>query len=159
MIFVCTGSRKFQFDRLIKEIDRLVGEGIIKQEVFAQIAETSYEPKFIPFTRYMTSEDFLEYQKKADIIISHGGTGALINASKLGKNIIGVPRLSKYGEHSDDHQLQIVSVLESEGYIRGVYDIKDLGQAILDSINKPIVKRYQRQSRIIEIIEEFIDSI
>lgn len=159
MIFVCTGSQVYQFDRLIKEIDQLVGNGIIKEDVFAQIGATEYLPKHIKYERYLSAEEFVKYQDKADIIISHGGTGALIGASKKGKNIIAVPRLAKYGEHVDDHQLQIVDVLQKEGYVRCVYDMETLVDVITDAKKNPIQKKYQRESRVLEIIEDFIEGI
>ena len=46
--------------------------------------------------------------EKANIVITHGGTGAIIGAVKKGKKVIAVPRLAKYGEHVDDHQLQLI---------------------------------------------------
>lgn len=159
MIFVCTGSQVFQFDRLIKKIDELVEQGIITDIVFAQIGATEYIPKFIKYKKFLSSEEFLNYQDTADIIISHGGTGALIGASKKGKNIIAVPRLEKYGEHIDNHQLQIVKVLENEGYVRTVYDIEKLGKVIQEAKLNPIQKVYQRESMIIEIVQNFIEHI
>lgn len=45
MIFITLGSQKFQFDRLLKEVDKLVGEQFINQEVFAQIGYSKYKPK------------------------------------------------------------------------------------------------------------------
>ena len=45
MIFVTLGSQKFQFNRLLIEIDKLVDEGKITEEVFAQIGYSDYKPK------------------------------------------------------------------------------------------------------------------
>ena len=45
MIFITTGSQKFQFNRLLQKIDELVAEGTIKDEVFAQIGYSDYVPK------------------------------------------------------------------------------------------------------------------
>ena len=44
MIFVTTGSQKFQFNRLLQKIDRLIEEGVIQEEVFAQVGESDYRP-------------------------------------------------------------------------------------------------------------------
>lgn len=35
MIFITLGSQKFQFNRLLKAIDKLIEQGKIKEEVFA----------------------------------------------------------------------------------------------------------------------------
>lgn len=159
LIFVCLGTQSYQFDRLTKKLDELVEQDTIKDEIFAQIGTGEYFPKNYNYKKFINKEEFELYQDKADLVISHGGTGALIGASKKGKNIIAVPRLAKYGEHVDDHQLQIVSVLEKEGYIRAVYDMEKLGEVISDALLHPIKKPYQRESNIIPIICRFIDQL
>lgn len=157
MIFVTTGSRAFQFDRLIKKLDELVTDGTITDHVIAQIGATSYEAKNLECYPFLDMEQFKLYQDKAILIISHAGTGALIGALKKGKNIIAVPRLYKYGEHSDDHQTQISSLLANEGYIREVLDMDKLGETILQALEHPITKKYNRPSNIVSIIEAFIE--
>ena len=158
MVFVCTGTQVYQFNRLLKKIDELIENGTIKDEVFAQIGSSDYLPRNYKYKRFISHEEFMDLQETANLVISHGGTGALIGASRKSKNIIAVPRLAKYGEHVDDHQLQIVKVLEGEGYIRAAYDMDDLGQKIIDALKSPIVKPYSRESYILEIIERFVDS-
>lgn len=157
MIFVCTGTQVYQFDRLTKKLDELIADGLITDKIFAQIGAAEYLPKNYEYKKFIDKDEFAEYQRQADIIISHGGTGALIGASKLGKNIIAVPRLAKYHEHVDDHQLQVVSVLEKEGYVRAVYDIDNLRDVIKEAQEKPITKKYERKSMIIDIITNFIE--
>ena len=157
MIFVSTGSRKFQFDRLIRKLDELVADGTITEEVFAQIAETAYLPQHFEYKRYLSPEEFSEYQDKADLIISHAGTGALITALKKGKQVIAVPRLAKYHEHSDDHQLQVSEALSGEGYLRVVIDMEDLGKVIQQCHDDPITKKYDKPSNVVPIIEAKID--
>lgn len=159
MIFVCLGSQIFQFNRLVKELDVLVKNGDIKEEIVAQIGATDYIPKYFQYKRFMDKEEFERYQDIADVVISHGGTGALIGASKKRKNIIAVPRLAKFGEHVDDHQLQIVKVLESEGYIRAVYDINKLLITLNKALDNPISKSYNRKSDILNIINKYIRNI
>ncbi len=156
MIFVCTGTQVYQFDRLIKKMDELVSKGII-DNVFAQIGNSTYIPQNYQYTKFLSSNEFDQYLENADLIISHGGTGALIGASKKGKNIIAVPRLCQYGEHVDDHQLQIVGVLEKEGYVRAVYDMEDMEDKIEEALQYPILKKYNRPSRVLEILRRYIE--
>lgn len=155
MIFVCVGSREYLFNRLINEIDILVEEEIIS-DVFGQIGTSSYIPKNFKFKRFLSSEEFQYYQKKADLIISHGGTGALIGALKKGKQVIAVPRLEKYGEHTDNHQLQVSSVLAENGYLEMVTDINQLGETIINMRRTPIEQRYNRPSNVLNIVNTFI---
>lgn len=156
MIFISTGSRKFQFDRLLETVDKLVEANIIQDTVFAQIAESTYIPQNYQYKRYLGPDEFSKYQEEAFLIISHAGTGALISALKKEKQVIAVPRLSKYGEHSDDHQTQISGALAGEGYLREVLDMEKLGETIELAYSNPIVKKYDKPSNIIQIIDEFL---
>jgi len=157
LIFVCVGSREYQFNRLLIELDKLVERGEITEEIFAQIGQSTYIPKHYKFQRFINADEFKEYQRKADLIISHGGTGALIGALKMGKQVIAVPRLAKFGEHIDDHQIQVSSVLAEEGYLRCVLDMDDLLKNIRLLKERPITKKYNNKpSKILEIIEDFI---
>lgn len=158
MIFVCVGSRGYQFNRLLREMDSLIESGKITEKVFAQIGQSDYLPKFYPYKRYLDMDTFKKYQQESELIISHGGTGALIAALKLEKQVIAVPRLMQYGEHIDDHQLQVSSALEEAGYLICVRDICGLGDAICRMKKYPVQKKYSRPSYVIKLIDEFIQS-
>lgn len=158
MIFVCVGSRGYQFNRLLREIDRLIDNETITEKVFAQTGQSEYLPQLYSYERYLDMDTFKQYQQEADIIISHGGTGALIGALKMGKQVIAVPRLKRYGEHIDDHQLQVSGALEEAGYLKCVRDIRELGNTVLELRNHPLQKKYSRPSHVIELIDEFIQS-
>ncbi|MBT9012995.1 beta(1,3)galactosyltransferase EpsH, partial [Lactobacillus delbrueckii subsp. bulgaricus] len=103
MIFITLGSQKFQFDRLLKEIDKLVVAKKLNDEIFAQVGYSTYKPKHYQYKAFLDREEFAKWEGKADIVITHGGTGAIIGAVKKGKKVIAVPRLARYGEHVDDH--------------------------------------------------------
>lgn len=156
MIFVSLGSREYQFNRLLKELDRLVEAGQIQEEVFAQVGGSDYEPKHYQWERFLDRERFTAMQQQADLIISHGGTGALIGALKLGKKVIAVPRLARFGEHIDDHQTQISGVLAEQGYLLSVTEMDSLGEAVeqMQSTDRPVP--YQRESHIMPLIVSFL---
>lgn len=159
MIFLCVGSREYQFDRLIKELDQLVGNGTISDEVFGQIGASNYIPKNFSFEKFMSADKFKQCQKQADLIISHAGTGSLVNSLKLGKQVISVPRFLKYNEHTDNHQLEVSKALADEGFLIEVLDISLLGQAILNLQKHPINKKYDKPSNVLPIILDFIKDI
>ena len=156
MIFLCVGSREYQFDRLLKKIDNLLKENKIDEEVFAQIGQSNYIPKHYQHVRYMSPDDFRQKQIDADLIISHGGTGALVAALKLGKKVIAVPRLVKYQEHIDDHQIQVCDMLEKQQYLKVVYEMSDLYGMIQQVKKQKAVKQYSKPSNILSIIDEYI---
>ena len=153
MIFVCVGSRDYQFNRLLEALDELVEAGRITDEIIAQTGSSEYEPKHYTWHRYLDQQVFKDYQQKADLIISHGGTGALVGALKLGKQVIAVPRLAKFGEHIDDHQTQVCGALAGEGYLRQVLDMKNLGDVIEACKTDPIIKKYDKPSNVLPMIQ------
>ena len=158
MIFISLGSREYQFDRLLREIDNLIEDGSIKESVFAQIGNSNYIPKYYKFERYLSPDEFINYQKKADLIISHGGTGALIGALKLGKKVIAVPRKLKYNEHTDDHQNEVSIILEQNGFLESVDNIKDLMKKIKLSKEKEY-KPFYLESNVINIVVDFLEDL
>ena len=113
MIFITLGSQKFQFNRLLKAVDEIA----VDDEIFAQIGYSDYKPQHYEYKEFLDRDEFERMMSKADIVITHGGTGAIIEAVKKGKKVIAVPRLKKYGEHVDNHQTEIVNVFSEEGYI------------------------------------------
>ena len=111
-IFITLGSQKFQFNRLLKAVDELCKKGTIDaDDVFAQIGYSDYLPQKYSYKKFLDRDEFSNEMGKADIVITHGGTGAIIGAVKKGKKVIAVPRLAKYGEriaklkHADAERL------------------------------------------------------
>ena len=158
MIFVTLGSQKFQFNRLLIELDRLIKEGIIKDDVFAQIGYSDYIPKNYRYKEFLSREEFAEIIGCSDIVITHGGTGAIIGAVKQNKKVIAIPRLKEYDEHVDNHQEQIVEQFNNTGFIYGLNNVSDIDQAI-SSIKKFKIKKYESNTKeIISSIDEFLNS-
>lgn len=157
MIFLTLGSQKFQFNRLLIEVDRLVASGKIEEEVFAQIGYSNYKPKNYDFKEFLNRDEFGDMMNKCDKVITHGGTGAIVGAVKQEKKVIAVPRLKKYGEHIDDHQLQIIREFENMNFIKSVKEIEDLENVILD-IGFLSLKHFDSNTSIIlNSIDEFIN--
>lgn len=158
MIFITLGSQKFQFNRLLKAVDNLVEMEIITDEVFAQIGYSDYQPKCYPFEHFLDREQFAEWEANADIVITHGGTGAIIGALKKGKKVIAVPRLAKYGEHVDDHQLQLIEQFTKSGLICSCDGVDKLGETI-ENIRLMTFDKYQSNTKkYLESIDKYVIS-
>lgn len=157
MIFITLGSQKFQFNRLLIEIDKLIDAGIINDSVFAQIGYSDYRPKNYDFKAFLDRDEFIEKIDIADVVITHGGTGAIVGALKKGKKVIAVPRLSKYEEHVDDHQLQIIEQFSNLNLIYPCIDVIDLKVAV-KKIELCNFESYNSNTKtIIESIRKFIE--
>ena len=121
MILVTVGSQKFQFDRLLKKIDELIDDNVIDEPVFAQIGACVYKPRNFDYVDYMTQDEFNKKIKESSLVITHAGTGVIINAIMMKKKVIAIPRLKKYNEHVDNHQLQIVKKFDRLKFIEPCY--------------------------------------
>ncbi len=156
MIFITLGSQKFQFDRLLAAIDNLVESKKISDEIYAQIGYCTYKPKNFKYVEFMAQDDFREKLDKCDLVIAHGGTGAIITAVSLSKKVIAVPRLAIYQEHVDDHQIQLVEQFESAGIICGCYDVNELADKIMYTRTHEFTRFESNTSIIIDDIKEYI---
>ncbi|MEE3428664.1 MAG: PssE/Cps14G family polysaccharide biosynthesis glycosyltransferase [Ruminococcus sp.] len=159
MIFVTLGSQKFQFNRLLEAIDKLVAEKKIKEKVFAQTGYSDYTPRNYKFKQFLDREEFQRYTENCEVFITHGGTGAIIGAVKKEKKVIAVARLAKYGEHVDDHQLQILEQFKELGLIYACEDTSELFEAY-DYVKNNAFKKYESNTdTIIDDIDRFISEI
>lgn len=157
MIFVTVGSQKFQFNRLLKKIDELIEDKTITDKVFAQTGYSDYKPKNYEYKDFLTQDEFNNKIEESDLVITHAGTGVIINAIKRGKKVIGVPRLAKYNEHVDDHQVQLLKEFKELNYIEVAKDTDELKEKI-KNIDNETFRRYESNTdKIIEDIRKFIE--
>ncbi len=158
MIFVTVGTHRQQFDRLLKEIDRLVKEGTVKEEVFAQTGNSTYVPQEYKSTKFLSDSEYNKMMKKADLVITHGGAGGIITAMGYRKKIIVVPRLEKFGEHTNDHQIELCEAISADGKAIIVKEIKRLGETIVGSKKfKP--RTENTKEGLIKEVKGFIEGI
>lgn len=159
MILVMLGTQNNSFHRLLEEIDELVKKGIINDEIIVQAGYTKYNSKNMKILGLMPKEELEKYQEKADLIITHGGVGSIISSIEKRKKVIAVPRLHEYQEHVNNHQIEIVEKYSNENLIIGCKQVSDLEKAI-KKVKKFTPKKFERSnSKMLEIIERFIDNV
>lgn len=130
MIFVVLGSQKFQFNRLLETLDELKINGKIEEEIIAQVGYSDYRPTSFQTIDFVEKNEFDEYISNANVVICHGGTGAIVSSLKRGKKVIAIPRNSKFDEHVDDHQFQIVQMFADLKLIEPCFETEKLYQAM-----------------------------
>lgn len=133
MIFVTVGSQKFPFDRLLTEVDCLIGTGVIKETVYAQTGYSQYIPVNYTYRAFLNQDEMEEKIKESSIIITHGGTGIIVRAIKAGKKVVAVPRRKEYHEHIDNHQIELLSQFEAAGLICFCRETADLAEKLEDA--------------------------
>lgn len=155
MIFVSLGTQDKSFSRLLEMIDKSINNNVIKDKVIVQAGYTKYKSDNMEIYDYVSPTKFKSYIEECDLFITHGGVGNILSALKQGKKIIAVPRLSKYGEHTNDHQLQIVDNFYEKGYILKACD--DLDDVYKDISKFKPKKWVSDNSKIIDGIRKYIE--
>ena len=110
-IFITVGTSPYDFKRMLKACEACISTLEFDFELIVQYGKS--DPYQFPtdwdvraesmFAREVTCELF----QAADLVFSHCGIGSIHNALQFNRPTIIIPRLEKYQEFSDDHQLQI----------------------------------------------------
>ena len=107
---------------MIKEVEKLTAT----HEIIVQAGHSKFKSNKMEIFDFISSEMLNILYQKADYIITHAGAGSMFHAIKLAKKTIVFPRLRKYGEHVNDHQLQLAEKLQNMGYLLVFYDGDDI---------------------------------
>ena len=158
MIFVTVGSQKFPFDRLVRKVDQMVREGLIHEEVFIQTGASQYVPA-CPHQAFCGQGHFAELMESCDILITHGGAGTMVNAVKLGKKAIAVPRLARYGEHVDDHQLELTARLHEMNLLCACPDVEQLPEALRNLSSRRFERFHSNTEAFLTSLDGYIRSL
>lgn len=159
MIFLTVGTQDKPFTRIIQAVEQAVIDGEITDEVIVQAGNTRYESKVLNVLNYVPFDEFNTYLEKADIIITHGGVGSILNALKLKKKIIAVPRLKKYGEHINDHQLQVIKKMTEQGYILSTENEHEIAQKVKEAEWFEVKEYISNTEKFIENFKQVLDEV
>ena len=131
MVFVTVGNATQQFSRLLDAVGRAAEAGTFGSEKV--LIQAGHNPEFrsdgCEVQPFISMDEFERLMESASLIICHGGCTQL-NAIRLGKVPVVMPRREKYHEHVNDHQLQLVEALAAESRIVPAYEPGDLIPAI-----------------------------
>lgn len=133
LIFVTVGSQRFQFNRLLRVVDACLCSEPSLGPTFAQSGWCDYAPKSFECKPFLDRAEFAGRLAECDTVITHGGTGVIVSALKQSKRVLAMPRLARYGEHVDDHQVQLLTQFSAADLIEVFEDAealrKELSQA------------------------------
>ena len=123
MILVTVGMQ-LPFDRLIQAMDEIASQ--LNESVVGQTGASTYRPRNLKGMPLLAPDEFEELFGQARVIVAHAGIGTLLNAQRLLKPIILVPRRVKFGEHRNDHQLATCAQLAGRRGIHVAWDTSEL---------------------------------
>ena len=102
MIFATVGTQ-LPFDRLLAGLDSWAA---LNPEVpiLAQTGRTTRSFAHISTVRELDQSAFRDHFEQARLVVAHAGMGTILSATELGKPVVLMPRLARFGEHRNDHQ-------------------------------------------------------
>lgn len=157
MILVTLGTQDKSFERLLKAIDKEIEKGVITDEVIVQAGYTEYESKNMKILDLISQEELDKLIDKCDLVITHGGVGSILSAIKKNKVVIAAARISKYKEHTNDHQKQIVKKFSKDGYILELRDFNKLGKMLEKAKTFKIKKFKSNTKNMVNLIDNYIE--
>lgn len=110
-----------QFDRLVQMVDRWAAE-MNRTDVFAQIGESNYEPLHLKWTKWLSRQEYDQCIRQSTSVIAHAGTGTIIQVLSHKKPLLVVPRLSRFQETRNDHQVATAAQFASSGHLLIAHD-------------------------------------
>lgn len=157
MILVLLGTQNNSFHRLLEEVQKNIDNGFIEEDVVVQKGHTKFKSKDMTLYNQLPLDEIEKLIDNVNLVITHGGVGSIISSIERGKKVIAVPRLKKYKEHVNDHQLDIVKSFDDMGYIIGITGVEELEEALKKVPNFKPKQYIKNTGNILKIVEDFIE--
>jgi UDP-N-acetylglucosamine transferase subunit ALG13 len=153
MIFVSVGTNEARFDRLLQAVDGL-GAG---EELVVQHGPSPVRPAGATCFDYLSFEQMTDHLARARVAVLHAGVGSVLAALASGSRPVVVPRLQRYGEAVDDHQVGFGRRLHEEGLVVFVEDPARLPEAVATHESR-FEGAVGAEGRLVEELRELIDA-
>ncbi len=158
MIFLTVGTQ-FPFDRLVKSVDEVISQNGFEDEIFAQIGDSLYRPHNFEAVSSLEKHLFDKRMRQASSIISHAGMGTITMALEINKPLLVMPRLKRYGEVVNDHQVAIARRFELLGHILAAYETEELPRKI-EQLKTFVPRRRKAQPQAVtERVAHFLNEL
>lgn len=135
MIVFTLGTIFFPFERSVNWLQELLDKEIITEPVLLQHGATSATKLNHPLLTSvvsLTRNEMHEAVKQSSLVISHAGQGSTRMLAEMKARFVLLPRLKRYGEHVDDHQLLFARAVERFG----VYHCTEFNQ-LIEHVKEP----------------------
>lgn len=157
MFFLTVGTQKFQFNRLLSELDNYIANS--SETAFGQIGYSNYRPRNFPYKEFLSAKEFEYYLSNCEVVITHSGVATIIKALKFHKPVIVIPRLKKYGEHVDNHQNQIAEMFSERNLVLWGKDGDKIEDLIIRARNTKFEEFVSNQNEFVNTIENYLQTI
>ncbi len=136
LILLSLGTHQQPFARALDLVKPIAEQG---SELLIQHGSTPAREEMpnASWVKYMPYADVVEIMARVDSVICHAGVGTIMTALKAGHRPVVIPREARFGEHVDDHQLDIATRFAERGLVHRVSDETDLRPLLAQRIEDP----------------------
>lgn len=125
MIFVTVGTHQQSFVRLTDSLRFLPADELVVQHGHSPApSEVKRTAPFYPF------DEMTKLFVSAKVVVTHAGVGSILSCLRSGHTPVVVPRLRRFHEHVDDHQVALADALEERGRVIVVRRMEELADAV-----------------------------
>ncbi|MEK7792977.1 MAG: glycosyltransferase [Candidatus Hydrogenedentota bacterium] len=154
MIYVTVGTMYLDFARLINKMDAIAER--TDEQVIIQTGLSPTKPHHCEHFDFRPRAETLDLQRNARVIVAHAGIGAVLDALSVKRPFILVPRLQHFGEHNNDHQMDLAHAVEMRKWGRAITNIDDLDGAVASPLPAPLNYRPDKP-RLIRATRDLIE--
>lgn len=162
MIYITVGNHDQPFDRFLTVIDDLAQK--LGLEAVMQKGVSKYVPKHCEASDYFPFSKSEEFFQTAQVVVGHAGIGTVISALKWKTPLIICPRRREYGEHLNDHQLEISRELSEKPRpgIEVAMETGDIEQKLVRLLageHTALKETHMQREELKKVIRGFLDSV
>ena len=129
MIVVSVGTNEARFDRLLDWVSALRP----KEKLVVQHGPSAVRPPGASCVEFLPFDDLVDLVRRSRAFVTHAGVGSIMVSLSVGRRPIVVPRLKRFGEAVDDHQVPLAMRLGAKGMLTLVQTPEELGRALSDA--------------------------
>jgi UDP-N-acetylglucosamine transferase subunit ALG13 len=126
MIFVSVGTHEAPFDRMLRAVYALG----LDEELVVQYGPSAIRDDRAEQVDYIPFDTVVENIRNARAVVMHAGVGSVMISLANGKRPIVMARRREFGEHVDDHQVELARRMQGAGLVTFVETVDELRAAV-----------------------------
>lgn len=138
-VLVTVGTDHHPFDRIVTWFDAWMDTVAARDDVHVEafVQRSTAHAGAVESVEYLSFDDLVAEIKSADIVVTHGGPGSIVECRKWGRMPVVVPRDPALGEHVDNHQQLFSDRMAADGQILIARTEADFRQLLDDMVISP----------------------
>jgi UDP-N-acetylglucosamine transferase subunit ALG13 len=163
LVFVTVGTDHHPFDRLVAWTDAWMASGRAGTAACLIQTGTSKPPMQAEGRDYLRYDEMVDAMTRAVAVVCHGGPATIMDARRVGKVPIVIPRAHRLGEHVDDHQQHFAARMAEAGQIHLARSEEELhallDRALADPAGFAVTEQDDAVAEAVARFEDLVDAL